>query len=357
MIKYILKVVKIPKIQMFFLVFTTSIVLFLALLISNGIIGFIEIKESWYKTHDYYRQVTLINDESLELANFDSRKIGIYHTSGRVSNNSINITLGSATEVDYFLDSDINSGFGIIGDKIESSNEIIITYDLYINLGISLNENPVLLVLEEDVEVAYLVVGYFNETYSSYLKTLGYSLDVIKLSNEPTSDFILTVEFPSLDELREYDFDSLVFTYKEDISKSDFYFNIILFALFIILGFVVLLSTISMILMMYYLITENKKTLFLLSTLGMKNKTLTGFASIFIVTFLGISIILSLIINLITKNIFNSFFTPMVFGELNIFELNIHSIALLLVLSVPIYLTTMLLKGRSLLKSHLERGL
>ncbi len=351
MILHIFKSFNIRKSSLIYLVLMTSIILFLALFLTNCIVCFIKEKNTWINNHDYYRQITYLNHENDNDYNVKCRRINISYDVSLEGKENFSITVGHINSSNYLFESDINSGFDIVGKKELLENDIILSSYMFDALELDLSElNKISLWLNNELQT-YNVIGYFNSEYSSYLKEQGFYPDVIINSDYTSDNYIFTMEFSSINVLRNTDLKSNSINYIDDFSSMNTYFTIVNIFFIILLIFVIFLSSSSLITLFSYLVLENINSLFILNALGIKRRTFISSIIIFVGVYLAVAIFLAVIFLCITRTILYSASIELIYGDLNLLSFNIYSVLINYFISVPIFILVSLLSCKKLINN------
>jgi len=351
MIKYFFKTIKIPKMQVFFLLLTSSIILFLALILANGLLIIGKEKNLWHNEHDYYRQITFNHTPDFNLKDYEQRKISFKHELAEFKDSKKNVIIANYLREKYFFESDLKSGFKIIGRQPQAENEIIVSYDFYINNQLDLKNSSEIYLGDNS---KYTIVGYFNSLYSSYLRSSSYYFDILKKSDFFDESYIVIIELHSFNEVLNFNLEGSAITFKKEIKNMNFYFiiiNIIIILFFII---IILISSMTCLLTSLFLINENWKSLFIFVSQGLRKKYLLIFSCISVLIFVSISITISFFIKLIVTFILNYYSKKIIFGNFDILKINLLSFILVFITSFIMFFLVIILRGKRQLEETLS---
>lgn len=318
------------------LCFFSALILFLSFLAINGFLNFSKGKLSWYREHDYYRQVTFINADEDKYPDLPKRTINIKQNLViEIGDMSRQTDIGFINTKSFHFLSDLNSGFSIDGKNELLENEAFISSDLLQELGLGSSIQS-FQIKDGDKTYEFSLVGVFDQEFSSYLKSKLYP-DIICFSHMKGEMALETVEFGSLTDIKKAGDDEFVLSYEMEIRSIEASFSIVSIIMLILFIFMAFLSSSSLTLMVTYLVTENNKTIIILNAMGTKKKyfrlVLLGKVAIFNTLVTIAALVCFFLFKFVLKNLRMDF----TFIEVDLFHMNLLSLLLLYLTGILIY--------------------
>lgn len=257
------------------------------------------------------------------------------------------VDVGYVDNREFLLESDINSGFEIVGNNFKNNNEAIVNKEFLLKHGKDLIGQEITYKYNEEIYTVN-IVGTFDEAYSNHLNNMGYpKILVYSDSNFQFVDTIYTIEMEDIVDLKKFNDNNKnsINNYKIsndiielleivsflNIAKYISFFLVVIFVFFCIIGSkLFVIATID----------ENKKTIFLLITLGIKNKTLSLFIFVFSLFFaLVVTSISSIVNTLFIKLILKPEMLTIKFYSINYLSYLVILLFYFIVIYVYIYYT------------------